>query len=187
MKKIIFSLALLAIASQASAQVWNNPGSAPTGGNVATPVNVGATTQDKTGNLSVAAFIATLNSQFSQKLGIGMAPTYNLDVNGTVRASVYLHSSDKRLKKNIAPLESSLANILKLQGVSFNWKESGAPSVGLIAQDVEKVYPALVSEDDKGIKSVQYANLVAPLIEAIKEQQAQIESLKAEVAALKAK
>ncbi len=187
MKKIIFSLALLALASQVSAQVWSNPASAPTAGNTPTPVNIGGTTQDKTGNLSVASFIATLNSQFSQKLGVGMAPTYDLDVNGNARAVAYYHTSDRRLKENVKPLESSLSKIIKLQGVSFDWKENKVSSIGLIAQDVEKVYPAIVSQDDKGMKSVQYANLVAPLIEAIKEQQAQIEILKAEIAVLKAR
>ncbi|HEY0907789.1 MAG TPA: tail fiber domain-containing protein [Candidatus Paceibacterota bacterium] len=187
MKKIIFALAILSIASVASAQTWSNPGSTPTGGNAATPINVSSATQDKSGNLSVGAFIATLNSQFTQKLGVGMAPSYNLDVNGTVGATTYFYTSDKKLKANIKPLTGSLANITKLQGVSFDWKKDGTSSIGLVAQDVEEVYPTLVSENDKGIKSVQYANLVAPLIEAIKEQQKQIEDLKAEVAELKAR
>lgn len=187
MKKIILALALLSIASPAFAQVWTNPTLAPTGGNASTPLNVGTTAQVKNGSLSVNAFDAAQNAYFAQKVGVGMTASYILDVNGTVGATTYFYTSDRRLKDNIKPLEGSLAKILKLQGVSFDWKKDGKPSMGLIAQDVEKVYPTLVDANDKGIKSVQYANLVAPLIEAIKEQQKQIAELKLEVAALKAR
>ncbi|MEN9621838.1 MAG: hypothetical protein RLZZ67_272 [Candidatus Parcubacteria bacterium] len=187
MKKIIFSLTLLTIASGASAQVWSNPAFAPTSGNTATPINDSATAQTKSGNLSVGAFVATLNSQFNQKLGVGMSPSYNLDVNGNVGATGYFYTSDRRLKDNIKPLDSALSNILKLQGVTFTWKKDKTPSMGLIAQDVAKVYPELVSTSENGMKSVQYGNLVAPLIEAIKDQQKQIDSLKAEIAELKMK
>jgi hypothetical protein len=55
----------------------------------------------------------------------------------------------------------------------------------VIAQEVEWVYPDLVHTDAKWVKSVEYANLVAPLIEAIKEQQKEIDALKSEVANLK--
>ena len=71
--------------------------------------------------------------------------------------------------------------------MSFNWKDSGRTSIGLIAQDVEKIFPEIVSTDEAGIKSVDYAKLIAPLIEAIKEQQSQIEELKLEIEELKLK
>ncbi|HVU06542.1 MAG TPA: tail fiber domain-containing protein [Candidatus Paceibacterota bacterium] len=94
--------------------------------------------------------------------------------------------SDQRLKKNIVPIADPIEKIEKLNGVAFDWKDSGKHSVGVIAQDVEKVFPELVSTDDKtGYKAVQYQNLVAPLIEAVKAQQKEIEALKAEVEALK--
>ena len=66
-----------------------------------------------------------------------------------------------------------------LRGVSFDWIESGNSEVGVIAQEVEAVVPDVVSTNDQGIKSVKYGNLVGVLIEAIKEQQAQIDELKA--------
>lgn len=125
--------------------------------------------------------------------GIGtISPGYKLQVgnsgDGTsVGANAYYYISDKALKTNVSPLTGSLANVLKLQGVSFNWKSNGEPSIGVIAQDIEKVYPELVNTDKTtGYKSVEYGNLVAPLIEAVKEQQRQIDTLKAEVEALKA-
>ncbi|MHB9019583.1 MAG: tail fiber domain-containing protein [Minisyncoccota bacterium] len=103
-------------------------------------------------------------------------------------ATAFYYSSDKTLKNNIQPLSGSLNKILKLQGVSFDWKENNKSSIGLIAQDVEKVYPELVATNEgTGLKSVEYANLVAPLIESIKEQQKQIEELRAEISDLKLK
>jgi len=100
-----------------------------------------------------------------------------------------VHSSDRRLKENIKPLpDNTLDKILNMEGVSFNWKEGGKKDIGFIAQDVEKVYPDLVYTDkETGMKSIQYINLIAPLVEAVKEQQKQIEDLKQEVEELKNK
>ena len=65
---------------------------------------------------------------------------------------------------------------MKLDGIYFDWKESGEKSIGLIAQDVEKVFPEIVNtEEGTGLKSIEYAKLVAPLIEAVKEQQKMID------------
>jgi len=66
---------------------------------------------------------------------------------------------------------------MQLRGVTFNWKKDDKAGVGVIAQDVEKVYPELVNTDKAGIKSVQYTSLVAPLIEAVKAQQKEISGL----------
>ena len=95
--------------------------------------------------------------------------------------------SDARLKKNIETLPSALQKILSLRGVSYYRKdrEDLSPQIGVIAQEVEKIYPELVHTDENGYKSVEYSNLVAPLIEAVKAQQAQIEDLKKKVASLK--
>jgi hypothetical protein len=118
-------------------------------------------------------------------IGIGTtSPSYKLDVSGDVRASAFYYSSDINLKTNIKPLENSLAKILQLQGFSFNWKENQEPSIGLLAQEVEKVFPELVSGKD-GSKTVDYGKLVPVLIEAIKEQQREIEKLKLEIESLR--
>jgi hypothetical protein len=112
------------------------------------------------------------------RVGIGTTdPTEKLDVAGNVKATSFLYSSDKSLKTNIQPLTNSLNKVKQLEGVSFNWKENGEQSIGLIAQDVEKVFPELVSSEE-GNKAVAYGNLVAVLIEAVKEQQKQIDELK---------
>jgi len=114
----------------------------------------------------------------------GGAETLTFDNNGDLRlvggdmwSDAYWYNSDITLKENIEPV-SGLDTILRLEGIQFNWKKSGQADVGLSAQNVEKVFPDLVATDPQThMKSVKYGNLVAPLIEAIKEQQAQIEEL----------
>ena len=98
-----------------------------------------------------------------------------------VSSPTYSYSSDEKLKTNITLLENSLDKILKLGGYTFNWKNKmdDRTHIGLIAQNVEKEFPELVSVDTiTGYKTVEYGNMVAPLIEAVKEQQKQIEELK---------
>ena len=116
----------------------------------------------------------------SGNVGIGTnTPSQKLEINGNVLATRYYYTSDQRLKTNITPIRG-LETITQLEGVRFNWIDSGKPSIGLIAQDVEQVLPELVSTNpDTGIKAVEYANIVAPLIEAVKEQQREIEELQA--------
>jgi hypothetical protein len=65
---------------------------------------------------------------------------------------------------------------MQLNGIEFDWKENQKPSIGVIAQEVEKVFPSLVKTAEN--KSVNYNGLVGVLIEAVKEQQKQIEELK---------
>lgn len=86
-----------------------------------------------------------------------------------VSASAFNVTSDGRLKRNIQP-SVGLREILRLNGRRFEWKKTGMPDVGLIAQEVEKVIPELVVADPQtGIKSVKYANLVGPLVEGAKD------------------
>lgn len=186
---LFLGLILAVIPSVAVAQ-WTGPSASPPNANVPAPLNVGAAGQAKTGGLILNTGNATngLIVQYG-KVGIGLtSPGYKLEVAGNVAATAFFYTSDISLKTNIAPLSDSLEKISKLQGVSFQWKKDQTKSVGLIAQDVEKVYPDLVHTDKTtGIKSLEYGNLVAPLIEAIKEQQKEIESLKADLYALKNK
>ena len=107
-------------------------------------------------------------------------PTGNLTVGGNVNAAAFYYTSDASLKTDISPLENSLEKVMNLEGVSFNWKNGGKQSIGLIAQDVEKILPEVVNTDN-GLKYIDYGKLTALLIEAIKEQQKEIELLKAEI------
>jgi hypothetical protein len=87
-----------------------------------------------------------------------------------VNAYSFTYASDRRYKTNITPLSDALSKITSLSGYSFDWKSTGRSDIGVIAQEVEKVFPAIVhTNPDTGMKSVGYGNLVAPLIEAVKE------------------
>lgn len=103
--------------------------------------------------------------------------TDKLFVNGSVRANAYYYNSDARYKANIAVLTSPLEKLLSLHGYSYYNKLSEKNDVGVIAQEVEKVFPELVQTDTQGYKTVAYANLVAPLIEAVKELAGKVDVL----------
>jgi hypothetical protein len=90
--------------------------------------------------------------------------------------------SDAKLKKNIQSIKNGLQKILSLRGVTFQWKEDEScqqanSQLGLIAQEVETIFPEIVQIGHDGMKSIHYTGLIAPMIEAIKEQQEQISSL----------
>jgi hypothetical protein len=115
-------------------------------------------------------------------------------INGSgTYSGTWTQASDEKFKKNIQPLKNSISKIQQLNGVSYGLRKVKFPEknfddgrqIGLIAQNVEKVFPELVKTDSEGYKSVAYQNMVAVLIEAIKEQQSSIEELKKEVELLK--
>ena len=118
-----------------------------------------------------------------------------LDVNGTAYVSGGAWSgSDIRRKKNIVPLPgNTLDEISKLRGVKFDWKQEESKDIkfpkerqiGLIAQEVEKEFPELVSTDGLGYKAVAYDRFTAVLLEAVKAQRKEIELLGKEIADLK--
>ena len=97
---------------------------------------------------------------------------------------IAFQSSDKRLKTNIQKIKKPLEKILKLNGMSFEWKRDinekveNKTNIGIIAQEVEKVLPEIVKKRDDGYLAVKYEQLVPVLIEGIKEQQEQIDELK---------
>jgi hypothetical protein len=119
----------------------------------------------------------------SGNLGIGTAnPTSRLHIQGdalitgVTTSTDFNSASDIRLKENIKPIENPIDKILNITGVSFDWKETGKSSMGVIAQDIEKVLPELVNGEET--KTVNYNGLIGLLIEVVKEQQNQINILK---------
>ena len=123
------------------------------------------------------------------KMGLDTG-TGALTVVGDVVA--YGSPSDARLKENIKPIKSALDKAMKLQGVTFNWKKSDSlldikQDIGFIAQDVQKVLPELVRENEDGMLSMRHQGIAPILLEAIKELKTEMESLKLEIKTLKNK
>lgn len=111
----------------------------------------------------------------------------DLTVNGELRAASFIYDSDRRLKDNIAELKRPLDQLLKIHGVSYTLKSSHRPNLGVLAQDVEKVFPELVSTNEKGIKGVNYGGLVAPIIESLRQLAAENAELRQRVKTLEQK
>lgn len=121
-------------------------------------------------------------------VGIGTANpgSYKLYVAGTAFSSGGWQGSDARFKKNLEPISQPVSKVLSLNGVSYEWKtdefrDKGLPEgrhYGVIAQEIEKVLPEVVNTGPNGEKAVAYTEIIPVLIEAIKEQQKQIDELK---------
>jgi hypothetical protein len=89
--------------------------------------------------------------------------------------------SDIKLKTNIHTIEDALFKVAHLRGVTYDRKSDNTPQIGVIAQEVKEVLPEVVVEDDNGILSVAYGNIVGLLIEAVKELSSEVKSLRAKV------
>ena len=97
---------------------------------------------------------------------------------GQFNATDFNSLSDANKKKDIQTIESAVGIVGQLRGVTFNWRDTNQAAIGVIAQEVESVLPQVVSTATTGEKSVSYGNIVAVLIEAVKEQQQEINALK---------
>jgi len=157
------------------------------------------------GNLELNAQSGTTNVStiltISGNTGIGtLNPTSKLTVQGdvlvtgiatinrlsspvgtftTVTANDYNSISDFNFKKNIKPFENALDKVVQINGVTFEWKNTNSQSAGIIAQDVEKVFPELVNNGD--FKTVNYNGLIGVLIESIKELKQEVDELKKKI------
>ena len=129
----------------------------------------------------------------SGKVGIGESnPAYKLDVNGDIQCVTLHETSDARLKTKVRRLTNVLDSVEKIRGVSFEWNEeaesvgvtAGDKHIGVIAQDVEIVFPELVSAPANEYKYVDYTKLTAVLIEAVKELKSENDLLKQRVDSL---
>jgi hypothetical protein len=129
-----------------------------------------------------------------ERLNVGLSAGTN-DTDGLIRAEndvIAYATSDRRLKENILPILNALDKVKQIQGVTFDWipltKEqrkilhgNEGHDIGVIAQEIEAVLPELVTTRDNGYKAVKYEKIVALLIEAIKEQQGEIDELKRKI------
>ena len=106
------------------------------------------------------------------------------DVSNTLRVTgdvIAYHSSDERLKDNIIPIEGALEKVEKLGGYEFDWndkqKDYEGHDIGVIAQEVEAIFPELVATRDNGFKAVKYEKLTAVLLQAVKELSEKVKQL----------
>ena len=101
------------------------------------------------------------------------------DASGKVKANAFLSYSSIRFKKNVQPLESPMDTINKLNGVSYDWKDTGKKDYGFIAEEVGKVLPEIVewSADPEYANSMDYIRIISFLVEGVKEQEKKITDL----------
>ena len=110
---------------------------------------------------------------------------------GNVIAANYLLTSDARLKEDVRELVRPLARLRALRGVSFVWDSEQLPQaeaerqLGFLAQEIREVLPEVVREDEAGRLSVAYTQVVPLLVEAVKEQDAELQALRRELAELR--
>jgi hypothetical protein len=104
-------------------------------------------------------------------------------------ADAWITRSARRFKTNIQPLEGALEKVTHLRGVSYDRKADGKHEIGMVAEDVDRVVPEVVSRNPKTkeVQGVDYSRLAALLIEAVKSQQAALQSQQAEIQKLKAR
>jgi len=138
--------------------------------------------------------------RLNARVGINSSPSvsYNLYVVGAVYATAdFWTGSDIRLKQNVKSIEKDgvIDKVKEMDVIKFNYTDEYAKGakpadnkyIGIIAQEIEKSFPELVRTDEKGYKAVNYNGLTAILLQAIKDQQKQIDLLKEEIELLKKK
>ena len=113
-------------------------------------------------------------------VGGAVTNTTDITTSGDISAANFNSTSDITLKDNVSIIDNALDMINNLEGISWNWKDSGKASLGVSAQNVETVAPELVSNGSH--KAVNYNGLIGILIEAVKEQGNQISELRTELA-----
>ena len=145
-----------------------------------------------TPTIAIGQAVATTSEVQFAKVGVGGAhdATYELKVTGDIGATgdiVAYVSSDERLKNNVEVISNPIEKVQAVRGVTWEWNDLASeaakqsPNLGVIAQEVEAVLPQLVHDRENGFKGVDYAKLTGLLIEAIKEQQKQIDELKSKL------
>lgn len=141
---------------------------------------------NQTGNNSIADFqeagVSLLKIVDGGNIGVGTTlPAHKLHVVGTTfSTNGFVSYSDARLKTNVKEIESAISLVLQLRGVRYDRIDipDDERHVGLIAQEVEAVLPEVVKTDASGMKSIAYSDVVAVLVQAVKEQHDQISALK---------
>ena len=117
--------------------------------------------------------------------GNSLEASYDIHTDGNVTCVVCYESSDERLKKNIKTIDADIIDDLRV--VSFDWKKTDEHvSAGMIAQEVREICPELVKEQHDGMLTLNYTGVIPHLVHKVQQQQKEIDSLKAEIAEIKA-
>lgn len=130
-------------------------------------VNTGIITSTSlnTGNISSSGIVTSISLN-----------TGNINSSGIITCTDLNSTSDINLKENIKTISNALEKVEKIRGVSFDWKENGRSSIGVVAQEIESIFPEIVSDTE--IKTVNYNGLIGVLIEAVKELSNEVKELK---------
>lgn len=159
-----------------------------TGGSTTTNPGIELAANMAGGNPAVKLDSSCIKASFSDG-----SCNFIMSINGseTVRDLLYAgmlysgqfiyQTSDVRLKKDIKALVDPLSDIMKLKPVSFAYKSNGKESLGVIAQDLEQVYPQLVTDGPTGMKAVSYEGLIAPLVGAVQELKKENDELRTQL------
>lgn len=162
-KKLETTGAGVTITGICSATSFSGDGSALTGISAGSAVSDDTTTNSDMYPVFSSSTSGTLTAKVSStKL------TYNPST-GKLTSTIVNSSSDENLKKDISTITDALDKVKQLRGVDFTWKDNGTKGKGVIAQELQQVFPELVSEEPDGNLSVNYTGLIAVLIEAIKD------------------
>ncbi|RAK25524.1 endosialidase-like protein [Falsochrobactrum ovis] len=128
----------------------------------------------------------TARSDSATPVNANLTLSGGVNAGGPITAAAYYHSSDRNLKTDIERISDPFALLDGIEGKRFVWKDSRKPAYGVIAQDVEAVMPDAIGINGEGFKTVEYDQLVAPLIEAVKQLKADNDDLAEAVRTLQA-
>jgi type II secretory pathway pseudopilin PulG len=170
-------------------------------GNVSTMTfqRLGITASDGSG-ISMTTTGGPINVTSARDIVLDMGDTFAVNILGNTndvllsingkgvadefQAGTFIYTSDATLKTEVTPISDALNKLMQVHGVNYKWKGLSRQSMGLLAQDVEKVFPEVVSKVAEGKKGVDYAKMVAPIIEAIRQLKEENDTLKARIKSL---
>ena len=146
--------------------------------NLVAAINYINTIVDETSSASVHYPVLSRNTSGQNTGNVSSTKLTFTPSTGLLTSTDYNSSSDMTLKQDFTPIQNPLDIISQLTGFGFTWKDSKQRSYGLSAQEVEKVIPDIVKDRPDGTKGINYMNLTAFLIEAIKDLRQEIVELK---------
>lgn len=130
---------------------------------------------DTTTNANHYPTLVTAASGETENLRVSSTKLYFKPSTGQLNATEFNSLSDETFKNSITPIQNALGLINEIDGISFVWNDTGKSSLGVSAQQLQKVLPQIVSDDE--VKTVNYNGLIAVLLQAVKELQSKVDSL----------